>query len=107
MTRARVAAVALAAAGLAACTHPRVDDPTRVDADDAIVHLRVAVPDAALWIDGIFVGPVADLARGFALEPGRHRLELHHDGYFSHYQVLELTPAQRLDLAIDLAPQLP
>ena len=45
--------------------------------------------------------------RGLALEPGRHRLELHHDAYFSHYQVLDLAPAQRLRLPIALAPILP
>ena len=63
--------------------------------------------DAAVWIDGVYVGAIADVARGLALEPGHHRLELHHDAYFSHYQALDLAPAQRLRLPIELAPILP
>lgn len=100
----RVAVLALA---LAAC-HPAggAATPGRVDADDAIVYVD-AVADAAVWIDGVYVGAIADVARGLALEPGRHRLELHHDAYFSHYQVLDLAPAQRLRLPIALAPILP
>ncbi len=92
--------------GLAGCARGAVDHPSRVDADDAIVYLD-AVADAAVWIDGVYVGAIADVARGLALEPGRHRLELHHDGYFSHYQALDLTPAQRVRLPIELAPILP
>ena len=102
MTRGAVLALALAA-----CGRPPVDDPDRVDRNDAIVVLEDAVADASLWVDGVFVGPVGELRRGFAVEPGKHRLELHHDGYFSHYQELDLAPAQRLRLTIDLAPQLP
>lgn len=100
------AGLALAAALAGACTHAAVDRPGRVDADDAIVYVD-AVPDAAVWIDGVYVGAIADVARGLALEPGRHRLELHHDAYFSHYQELDLAPAQRLKLPIALAPVLP
>jgi len=103
----RLVATALAAIALVACARPAPDRPDRVDANDAIVYLTVPVPDAALWVDGVLVGPVADLKRGFAVEPGRHRLELHHDAYFSHYQELDLGPAQRLRLTIALAPQLP
>jgi hypothetical protein len=91
---------------LAACGRGHVDDPRRVDRDDAIIYVD-SVADAALWIDGVHVGTVAELARGVALEPGDHRLELHHDGYWSHYQELALTPAQRLKLPIELAPVLP
>lgn len=100
----RVAALAVA---VVACTRPAVDDPSRVDADDAVVYVTAAVADAALWVDGVFVGSVSELRRGFAVEAGRHRLELHHDAYFSHYQELDLAPAQRLRLTIELAPQLP
>jgi len=54
-----------------------------------------------VWIDGVYVGAIADVA---PVAPG---LELHHDAYFSHYQVLDLAPAQRLRLPIALAPILP
>ena len=57
----RAAALALIAA--TACARGPVDDPTRVDRDDAIIYVA-AVVDAALWIDGVYVGAVADLARG-------------------------------------------
>ncbi len=97
---------ALLALALGGCAHAAVDRSTRVDADDAIVYVD-AVADAAVWIDGVYVGAIADVARGLALEPGHHRLELHHDAYFSHYQALDLTPAQRLRLPIELAPILP
>ena len=96
----------LAVALVAACGRGHVDDPHRVDRDDAILYVD-SVADAALWIDGVHVGTVAELARGVALEPGDHRLELHHDGYWSHYPELALTPAQRLKLPIELAPVLP
>ncbi|MBK9032758.1 MAG: hypothetical protein IPL61_16065 [Myxococcales bacterium] len=101
----RVAALALVIA-VGGCGRGPVAHPGRVDGDDAIVYVD-AVVDAALWVDGIYVGAVADVARGIALEPGPHRLELHHDGYWSHYQELALTPAQRLRLPIELAPVLP
>lgn len=102
----RLAAATLALA-LAGCPRGPVDRPDRVDANDAIVFVTAEVPDAALWVDGVLVGPVGDLRRGFAVEPGKHRLELHHDAYFSHYQELDLAPAQRLRLTIELAPTLP
>ncbi len=93
-------------AAVAACAHGAATDPRRVDRDDAIVYLD-AVADAAVWIDGVYVGAVADVRRGMALEPGHHRLELHHDAYWTHYQELDLAPAQRLRLPVELAPILP
>lgn len=99
---------ALAAAlALGACGGNRALDPSRIDADDAIVKIDTPVADAALWIDGRFIGPIGALRGGFAIEPGRHRLELRHDAYWSHYEDLELAPAQRLSLVVELAPVLP
>ncbi|MCL4228754.1 MAG: hypothetical protein KJZ91_30165 [Myxococcales bacterium] len=101
------AAAALAVATLAAACAGTARDPSRPDADDAIVKVRTRFKEASLWVDGRFIGPIGGLAGGFALEPGKHRFELRHDGYFSHYQELDLAPRQRLELDIELAPVLP
>ena len=77
------------------------------DGDDAVVQIRASVADAALWFDGRFIGPIGGLRGGIAVEPGKHRLELRHDDYFSHYQELDLAPRQRLTVDVELAPVLP
>ena len=102
----RAAAFAVAALA-AACGGNRALDPSRVDADDAIIKIETPVKDAALWVDGRFIGPIGGMRGGIAIEPGPHRIELRHDGYFSHYEYLELAPAQRLSLVVELAPVLP
>jgi len=95
------------AALLAGCHGGAPRDPSRPAADDAIVKLAVDVDDAALWVDGRFVGPVGGLRGGVALAPGKHRIELRHDDYWSHYAELDLVPRQRVTLDVDLAPVLP
>ena len=72
-----------------------------------MVKIQTIVSDAVVWFDGRFLGPVGVMRGGIAVAPGRHRLELRHDDYFSHYQELELAPRQRLTLDIELAPVLP
>jgi hypothetical protein len=100
---ARAGALALA---LAACAGT-ARDPSRPDGDDAIVKVRTDVTDAGLWVDGRFIGPIGGMRGGFALEPGKHRVELRHDDYFSHYEELDLAPRQQVQLEIELAPVLP
>lgn len=75
--------------------------------DDAVVLVRSSVPDAALWVDGRYVGPVGSLRGGVAVEPGVHRIEIRHDAHFSHYAELELAPRERRTLEVELAPILP
>lgn len=99
----RLAIAALVAVG---CARGHVDDPRRVDGDDAIITIAGAA-DVTLWIDGVHVGELRDYRRGIALEPGRHRLELQRDGYFTEYQELDLAPRERRALSIELAPVLP
>jgi hypothetical protein len=77
------------------------------DDDDAVVIVRADVADAALWVDGRYIGPVGALKGGVAVEPGAHRFEVRHDEHFSHYAELELAPRERRTLEIDLAPVLP
>ncbi len=109
MSRAgRCATVAAIAALLAGgCPRTTGTGGQGADGNDAVVKVRTPVADAALWFDGRFVGPAGGLRGGIAVEPGKHRLELRHDDYFSHYQDLELAPRQRLTLDIELAPVLP
>ncbi|HUQ05435.1 MAG TPA: hypothetical protein VM261_23195 [Kofleriaceae bacterium] len=82
-------------------------DPSKPDADDAVVRVRTAVKDASLWVDGRFIGPIGGLRGGVALEPGKHRFELRHDEYFSHYEELDLAPRQEVQLDVEMAPILP
>jgi hypothetical protein len=100
------AALALAL-GLAAACGGHVRDPSKPDDNDAIVKLRTGVKDASLWVDGRFIGPIGGLSGGIAIEPGKHRFELRHDDYFSHYEELDLAPRQTVQLDIELAPILP
>lgn len=78
-----------------------------VDRDDAIVKLASNVPDAQLYVDGRFIGPLGALRGGVAVEPGTHRFELRHDEYFSSYLELTLVRAERKQVALEMAPVLP
>jgi len=103
--RAALAIAALALA-LAACGGT-MRDPSKPDDDDAVVRVKTAVKDASLWVDGRFIGPIGGLRGGVALEPGKHRFELRHDEYWSHYEELVLAPKQQVQLDIEMAPVLP
>jgi hypothetical protein len=94
-------------ASAAACGGANLRDPARVDGDDAVVKVRTAVKDASLWVDGRFIGPIGGLSGGVALEPGKHRFELRHDEYWSHFEELDLAARQRVVMDVELAPVLP
>lgn len=102
MSVARGAAIALV---VAACGARQPS--SGVTADDAIVKLTANVRDANVFVDGRFVGPVSVLKGGIAVEPGKHRVELRHDDYFSAYVELDLARAERKTLALTLSPILP
>jgi hypothetical protein len=74
---------------------------------DAIVHIAAEVPDAELWVNDRFVGHVRSLRRGVALSPGSHRIELRHDGYHTHYEVVTVAPREQRTLTVELAQILP
>ena len=78
-----------------------------IERDDAIVQLRSNVRDAQVYIDGRFVAPLDAIARGIAMRPGYHRIELRRDEYFSSYLELELARAERRKVRLELAPVLP
>ena len=95
----------LAIAVLAACGPKPA--PNAVTPDQAIVYVRSNVAEAQVYIDGRFVGPVNIVRGGIAADPGKHRLELRHDNYFSRYVELDLHRAERRKLQLEMAPVLP
>jgi len=95
-----VLVIALAACGAKAHTGG-------VAKSDAIVYLKSNVSDAQVYVDGRFVGPIGNVRGGIAVDPGRHRLELRHDDYFSRYVELDLARAERKRLQLEMAPVLP
>ena len=78
-----------------------------VTAKDAIIYLKSNVGDAQVYVDGRFVGPIRILHGGIAMDPGRHRVELRHDDYFSRYAELELHRSEKKQLDLEMAPVLP
>jgi hypothetical protein len=98
---------ALAFALLLAACGGRQNQSSGVDSDDAIVKLASNVTDAQLYVDGRFIGPLAALRGGVAVEPGTHRFELRHEDYFSSYLELTLARAERKQIAVEMAPVLP
>jgi hypothetical protein len=109
VTRAAIAlALALGAAGIATAPGCGGRQSTGgVTRDDAVFKIRSNVSDANLYVDGRYVGPISLLRGGVAVAPGKHRLELRHDDYFSRYLEVELQRAERRTLEITMAPILP
>lgn len=75
--------------------------------DDAIIQLRCNVPEAELWVNERYIGPVGALKGGVALSPGTHRVEARHAQHHAFYAELELRARERRTLDVDLAPRLP
>lgn len=96
----RLLLLALVACGpKAGPSGPRPSDPV------VFVHSNVA--DAQVYVDGRFVGPINVFKGGIALDPGKHRIELRHEDYFSRYVELDLARAEKKKLQLELAPVLP
>lgn len=105
---ARVARAALALGlGLASACSGAPRPAGGVERDDAIIRVRSNVGDAQVYVDGRFVAPLDAIARGIAVAPGYHRLELRRDRFFSSYLELELGRAERREIRLELAPVLP
>lgn len=81
--------------------------PNGVNASDPVVYVHTNVADAQVYVDGRFVGPINVVKGGIALDPGKHRIELRHDDYFSRYVELDLARAEKKKLQLELAPVLP
>jgi len=73
-------------------------------ADGGWVTLGVRPADAAVYLDGEFVGTAGELSgrRGFAVEPGRHELSVVHPGYATRNLEFEVEPGGEVDLVIAL-----
>lgn len=53
------------------------------------------VPEAAVYIDDVYVGRASEWASdGRFIRPGAHRVELRHPSYFSHYAELRVDERQ-------------
>jgi hypothetical protein len=106
VTSARLRAAALVLGlvlGLVACSGRQ--GPARTEHAVVVVHSELA--DAALWLDGRYIGPLGSLRGGVAVAPGPHRVEVRHDEYFSYYAEIELGPRERRTIEVQLAPILP
>ena len=90
---------------LVACG-PKVG-PNGVTPDDAVIYMKANVRDAQVYIDGRFVAPLYALGGGVAVEPGKHRIELRREDYFSTYVELDLHRAEKQHLALEMAAILP
>jgi len=73
-------------------------------ADGGWVFLGVRPADAAVYLDGEFVGTGGELSgrRGLAVEPGTHELSVVRPGYASHTLEFEIEPGGELDLDVAL-----
>lgn len=78
-----------------------------VTPDDAVFYVKSNVADASVFVDGRFIGPIGVLKGGIAVVPGKHRIEVRRDDYFSRYVELDLQRAERKKLEIELKPVLP
>lgn len=80
------------------------DRPTN---DDAVgrLQLRVEPGDAAVYLDGHFLGTgeeLSQLSAGLVVEPGRHVLELVRPGYQSREVPITIAVGKRLELDFEL-----
>jgi hypothetical protein len=73
----------------------------------AVLVVRCAVADAALWIDDRLVGEVGRLSGGVRLPAGAHRVELRHDAHHTRYAEVTLAPGERKLLELSLPEALP
>ena len=79
----------------------------RMSPNDAVMYVTSNVADAQVYVDGRFVGAVSLVKAGIAVDPGKHRIEVRHDDYFSRYADLDLHRSEKKKLDLDLAPVLP
>lgn len=80
------------------------DDGETTQADGGWVYFGVRPADAAVYLDGEFVGTGRELADrgGLAVEPGSHELSVVHPGYATRSLEFEVEPGGEVDLDIAL-----
>ena len=75
--------------------------------NDAVMFVTSNIADPQVYVDGRFIGAVSLVKAGIAVDPGKHRIELRRDDYFSRYADLDLQKSEKKKLDLDLAPVLP
>lgn len=69
------------------------------------LYLSLWPDDAAVYLDGHFLGTAGELAQlsaGLVVEPGEHQLEVVHPGYRSSRRTVTVPPGQRVEVKFDL-----
>ncbi len=92
--------VGLVALGLVGCASLRFDGAAalKIDCD---------VPDAALYVDDVFLGRAAEWnVDGRFVKAGLHRFEFRHPDYFTHYEEQLLERGDAMLLRIRMHRQL-
>lgn len=72
---------------------------------DAWLYLRVTPADAAIYLDGRFLGTARELSgrdTGIAVRPGRHELSIVRPGYGAEQVEFEVEADGQVDLEVDL-----
>ena len=98
-------AAAIAAVLFAACGPPPAATGPR--AGQAVVVVTSNVDDAQVYVDGRYIGLLANVHAGMAIDAGHHRIELRREDYFSRYAELDVTRAQHTQLDLEMSPVLP
>jgi len=91
MARSLLLAIAIALAAAAGCKSQGqyIDIPARPP--EGMLRFIANVPDARIYVDDFFAGTVASTARrGVPVQPGVRRIELRHDKYHSHYEIVKV-----------------
>ncbi len=83
---------------------PKGSDPSRKDKvrSSALVTLSVEPNDASVALDYKVLGQANYLKPGIRVNNGVHRLRISKEGYFSHYQLLEVKRGKDLSVEIQL-----
>ncbi len=73
----------------------------------AVLRFAVEPPQAAVYVDGEFVGTAEELSqmvRGLAVEPGSHTVEVLAPGFRGETQEVAVDSGQELEVRVKLAP---
>lgn len=77
----------------------------REPVDNAALELRIQPPDAAVYLDGKFLGTAEELGRlerGVAVAGGRHTIAVMAPGWTARTLALEVAPGERKQVVVEL-----
>ncbi len=83
------------------------EKPQRPREGKAALRFAVEPPQAAVYVDGEFVGTgeeLAQMVRGLAVEPGSHRVEVLAPGFRGETQTVTVESGQEVEVRVKLAP---